>query len=216
LFLSWCFDVLTKNLNSHLLTCHRLPTTPRRPPTPSDRLIPLNTSSTRGKRNLEVRNGWQVYLPDTFRLLNFSFFHLHCTGGMLQNAPRTQPTLLPTHQSPRIHQQQGVDGIWRLFVEEKWVGEVRAEVKNNCLLFFVFGISPPLGDCCSCVNNNTQQSTTRNAKQQQSKQQTHNNQPSNDVLLCLRRLRRVSCFLFPIFCSINSHNIIVHPTLARE
>jgi hypothetical protein len=138
MILSWCFDVLTKILISHLLTCHRLPITPYQPPTPSHRQIPSNTSSTRGKRNMEVRNGWQVYLPDTFRLLTFSFFHLHRTGGMLQNAPRTQPTPLPTNRSPRIHQRRGVDEIWRLFVEEKWVGKVRAEVKNYCLLFFAF------------------------------------------------------------------------------
>ena len=98
LFLSWCFDVLTKNLNSHLLTCHQLPTTPRQPPTPSDRRIPSNTSSTRGKRNMEVRNGWKVYLPDTFRLLTFSFFHLHRTRWHASTCP-TDTTNTPLDPS---------------------------------------------------------------------------------------------------------------------
>jgi hypothetical protein len=146
----WCFDVLTKKSISHLLTCHRLPITPRQPPTPSDRRIPSNASSTRGKRNMEVRNGWKVYLSDTFWLLTFSFFHLHRTGGMLQNAPRTQPTPLPTHRSPRIHQRRGVEEIWRRDVKEKeQIKEVRARVKD---LSSLFSISPSLVDCCCCKN----------------------------------------------------------------
>ena len=163
MILRWCFDVLTKNLNSHLLTCHRLPITPRQSPTPSNRRIPSNTSSTRGRRKMKVRNGRQVYLPDTFDWLTLLFVYFcHTRWHILLNAPRTQPTPLPTHQSLRIHQRQGVDEIWRQDVQEKWVGEVRAPV---VCLFALISISPPLVDCCCCVNK---QHTTINRLKERS------------------------------------------------
>jgi hypothetical protein len=150
MILSWCFDVLTKILISHLLTCHRLSTTPRPPPTPSDHWIPSNISLSRGKRNMEVRNGRQVYLPDTFWLLtSHTSFYCFLPGGILLHAPRTQPTPLPTHRSPRIHERRGVNEIWRLFVEESQV-EMRWELE--LYLFSNFSISPLLVDCCCCAN----------------------------------------------------------------
>jgi hypothetical protein len=91
MILSWCFDVLTKILISHLLICHQLPTTPRWPPTPSDHRIPSNTSSMRDKRNIEVRNSRQVYLPDTFDwLTSHPSFSCFLPGGILLHAPRPQ------------------------------------------------------------------------------------------------------------------------------
>jgi hypothetical protein len=78
-----CFwgDVLIcsrKILISHLIDRHRLPTTSRQPHTTSDHRIPSETSSTRGRRNIEVRKRRQVHLArnfliDTPSLLKYLF-----------------------------------------------------------------------------------------------------------------------------------------------
>jgi hypothetical protein len=94
-------------------------------------------------------------------------------GGMLLHAPRTQPTPLSTHRSPRIHQRRGVDEIWRRDVEEKeQINEVRAQVKD---LSSLFGISPLLVDCCcGCVNN--QHATINRPKSQTTRIKTNTQQ----------------------------------------
>jgi hypothetical protein len=87
IILCWCSDVLTKILNSRLLNCHRLPNTSRQPPTPSNRQIPLFTSSTRSRQNIKVRNGRWVYLLVTFWLTHLSLiivttsYPVACRGG---------------------------------------------------------------------------------------------------------------------------------------
>jgi hypothetical protein len=98
LFLSWCFDVLTKNLNSHLLTCHCLQITPRQPPTLSGRRIPSNTSSTRGRWNVKVRNRRQVYLPGTFDWLTLIFVYFCHTRWHPSKRP-TDTTNTPSDPS---------------------------------------------------------------------------------------------------------------------
>jgi hypothetical protein len=134
MILSWCFDVLTKILISHLLTCHRLPITPRQPPTPSGCHIPSNTSSTRGRRNIKVRNRRQVYLPDTFDYspLTHHFTSSHPAASFYM--PHGHKIYLLTHRSPRTHHRRRVNEIWRCYVDEKeQVSEVRARV-----VFFLY------------------------------------------------------------------------------
>lgn len=121
--------MLTKILISHLLTCHRLPITPRQPPTPSGCHIPSNTSSTRGRRNIKVRNRRQVYLPDTFDYspLTHHFTSSHPAASFYM--PHGHKIYLLTHRSPRTHHRRRVNEIWRCYVDEKeQVSEVRARV----------------------------------------------------------------------------------------
>ena len=197
LFLSWCFDVLTKNLNSHLLICHRLPTTP------SDRRIPLNTSSTRGRQNMKVRNGRQVYLPDTFNwLTSHTSFSCFLPGGilLLLHAPRH----LLTHRSPRTHQQRGVNEVWRCYVDGKeQVSEVRARV------VFVLYFQHLTSACWLLL---LWEQTTRNnqppKKPNQQKLKQTNTQQSTLRWCFILCLRRVSCLSvsFLILDPCDSHN----------
>jgi hypothetical protein len=131
-------------------------------------------------------SGWKL-----FDWLTLLFVHFcHTRWHILLNASRTQPTPLPTHRSPRIHQRRGVDEIWRRDVEEKeQIEEVRARVKD---LSSLFSISPPLVDCCCCENKH--HATINRPKSQTNKNKNKHTTINPRTILCLRQEGLVSCF----------------------
>ena len=198
MILSWCFDVLTKILMCHLLTCHRLPITPRQPPTPSDRRIPSNTSSTRGKRNMEVRNGWQVYLPYTFWLLtSHTSFYCFLPGGILLHAPRPQNT---PPDPPIPSNTSTTRGKRNMEVLRGREGASQGGESSSCICS-LFSASHLRLLVVAVVR------TINRLKSQTTRIQTHTQQSTlGDSLLFPRPTRRVSC-LYLIFCPASDSDI---------
>jgi hypothetical protein len=95
----------------------RPPNTQHHHPTPSDRRIPSNTSTTGGERNMKVRSGKQVHLLELFRWLTSHIsFHYLCHLVASFTCP-TAKLPLTTHRSPRINWRWGGTKYWNSTID---------------------------------------------------------------------------------------------------
>jgi hypothetical protein len=147
---------------------------------------------------MKVRNGRQVYLPDTFNwLTSHTSFSCFLPGGILLHAPRPQNT---PPDPPIPSNTSTTRGKRNMEVLRGREGASQWGESSSCICSLFSASHLRLLIVAVVRTNNTQQSTARKAKRREYKQ-THNNQPSDDTLPEARWTGK----LFHLYLLVNSN-----------